>query len=160
MDGFVLPTLAQAVPPYDPLSLRQRLVEPVDKDLSFRRRRKLQKFYDNQNEHIESLLKPLESHVLDAEEEERKTTDKVRDNSRLREEPLDSKLSSLIWGPQIKWVIYLNIGVTFILAGVQLYAAISSLSLALFATAADVVFDPVRRASKPKMNCVKGKNIP
>lgn len=39
-------------------------------------------------------------------------------------------------------LIYANIFANFILAGLQLYAAVSSLSLSLFATAADSVFDP------------------
>lgn len=44
---------------------------------------------------------------------------------------------------QVKILIYANIVANFVLAGLQLYAAISSLSLSLFATAADSVFDPV-----------------
>lgn len=40
-------------------------------------------------------------------------------------------------------MIYANIYANFALAALQLYAAISSLSLSLFATAADSVFDPV-----------------
>lgn len=42
----------------------------------------------------------------------------------------------------MKALIYANIIANFFLAGLQLYAAISSLSLSFFATAADSVFDP------------------
>ena len=40
--------------------------------------------------------------------------------------------------------MYASIGANFVLAGLQLYAAVSSLSLSLFATMADSFFDPVR----------------
>jgi cation diffusion facilitator family transporter len=43
---------------------------------------------------------------------------------------------------QIKLLIYANIVANFALAGLQLYAAVSSGSLSLFATMSDSVFDP------------------
>ncbi|EPQ25971.1 uncharacterized protein PFL1_06426 [Pseudozyma flocculosa PF-1] len=109
----------------DPLLLRSRLVE----DHEIRRRhsgkgrgRKAEKmvrnFYSAQNEHINRLLKPMAKHGDDDAED--------RASSALK----------------VKVAVYGSIVANFVLAILQLYAAISSLSLSLFATAADSVFDP------------------
>ncbi|GJN94228.1 hypothetical protein Rhopal_007302-T1 [Rhodotorula paludigena] len=88
---------------HDPLLLRDRLQTPETLSDLRRRKNKSHAFYTRQNSHIDSLLKHLDEHVREAEEEE--------DASR-------------------------------ILAVLQLYAAISSLSLSIFGTAIDSVFDP------------------
>ncbi|KAK0521400.1 hypothetical protein OC834_006684 [Tilletia horrida] len=106
----------------DPLLLRHRLV--ADNDL--RRRggkgkktnNRINDFYNSQNLHIENLLKPMAKHASDGEDE--------RESAALK----------------VKIAIYASIIANFVLAALQLYAAISSLSLSLFATAADSVFDP------------------
>lgn len=81
--------------------------------------RKLQKFYEGQNENIERLLKPVDEHVRIAKEFE-------GDN-------------------QLRFKIAVNgsFVVNVILAGLQLYAAVSSGSLSLFTTMADALFDPM-----------------
>jgi len=106
----------------DPLLLRSRLVG--DNDLRRRGGKnkkadsKINDFYKSQNLHIENLLKPMATHARESEDE--------REGAALK----------------IKIAIYASIIANFVLAGLQLYAAISSLSLSLFATAADSVFDP------------------
>lgn len=107
----------------DPLLLRSRLVDETD----LRRRptkagrkakRDVASFYEAQNSHIQNLLKPLHEHSRDDEE--------AREDNALK----------------VKFAIYGSFAANCILAILQLYAAISSLSLSLFATAADSVFDP------------------
>ncbi|KAK0550010.1 hypothetical protein OC846_003844 [Tilletia horrida] len=107
----------------DPLLLRHRLV--ADNDLRRRggtkdkkKANRLNEFYTSQNSHIENLLKPMAKHASDDEDEKEGAALKV------------------------KIAIYASIIANFALAGLQLYAAVSSLSLSLFATAADSVFDP------------------
>lgn len=107
----------------DPLLLRSRV---VNADHELRRRgskgrrtdKRLRNYYERQNLHIENLLKPISKHASEKNDEDEAASKMVR---------------LLIW---------LNIVSNFALAGLQLYAAISSLSLSLFATAADSVFDP------------------
>jgi len=112
---------------HDPLNLRARLVEAnylesASKHFTFSRKKKqykeLQQFYDDQNEHIGNLLKPMQDHTAEANAAE--------DAARL-------KVKIAVWGSFV---------CNLALAGLQLYAAISSLSLSFFATAADSVFDP------------------
>ncbi|CAO1638221.1 unnamed protein product [Parajaminaea phylloscopi] len=106
----------------DPLLLRSRLVGETD----LRRRatggrkaeRNMKRFYEEQNEHIERLLKPIHAHGQD--------DDEARQDNALK----------------VKIAVYGSLAANCILAILQLYAAISSLSLSLFATAADSVFDP------------------
>lgn len=76
-------------------------------------------FYEDQNEHIDSLLKPLST--LSAE-----GVQDAEDNAF-----------------RVKLAVNVSFGLNCILACLQLYAAISSGSLALFATMVDSVFDPV-----------------
>ncbi|GAA5837742.1 hypothetical protein JCM11251_002311 [Rhodosporidiobolus azoricus] len=75
-------------------------------------------FYERQNSQIEGMLKSLDTHISEAEEEE------------------DANRTA------IKIAIYGSLICNCILAILQLYAAISSLSLSIFGTAIDSVFDP------------------
>lgn len=117
--GFLTPANEEA----DPLLLRSKV---VDTDQVLRRRpshsrkagKKVKMYYEKQNLLIENLLKPIAKHAAE-------------------DEDATEKASSMV-----QFLIYANIVANFVLAGLQLYAAISSLSLSLFATAADSVFDP------------------
>ncbi|KAI3330934.1 hypothetical protein F4824DRAFT_303984 [Ustulina deusta] len=75
-------------------------------------------FYRNQNETIERLLKTVEEHRTDARQE-------------AGEDHLRHQIA--VWGSFLANIV---------LSALQLYAAISSVSLSLFTTAADSVFDP------------------
>lgn len=83
------------------------------------RARKLEQFYETQNENIERLLKPVDDHVRDAKEEE--------------------------GANQLKYKIAVmgSFVANVLLAVLQLYAAASSQSLSLFTTMADSLFDPL-----------------
>lgn len=87
----------------------------IDADilLSRRKGKKLADFYEAQNEHIAGLLKPLAAHTADGEQDARDMAFKV------------------------KLAVNISFFANCCLAGLQLYSAISSLSLALFATAVD-----------------------
>lgn len=106
----------------DPLLLRSCLVGETD----LRRRgtggkkaeRNMKRFYEDQNEHIERLLKPIHAHGRDDQ---------------------DARLDNAL---KVKIAVYGSLAANCTLAILQLYAAISSLSLSLFATAADSIFDP------------------
>ncbi|RSH80995.1 uncharacterized protein EHS24_008427 [Apiotrichum porosum] len=105
----------------DPLLLRTKIKS--DDEIKGLRSRgkvhgKLAKFYDAQNGHIDNLLKPLAVHTAEAAQEE--------ENMALK----------------VKIAVNVSFAANIILAGVQLYAAISSMSLALFASTIDAVFDP------------------
>jgi hypothetical protein len=75
--------------------------------------KKIASFYTAQNDHIQDLLKPLSTLSAEAEQQ-------VLDNAF-----------------KVKLAVNLSFGFNIILAVVQLYAAISSLSLALFASCID-----------------------
>ncbi|RDW84729.1 putative metal tolerance protein 3 [Coleophoma cylindrospora] len=81
--------------------------------------RKLQHFYETQNENIERLLKPVEDHCADAKEE--------------------AGADHL----QFQIAVYGSFAANIALAALQLYGAISSGSLSLFTTMADAIFDPM-----------------
>ncbi|KXX78444.1 Metal tolerance protein 3 [Madurella mycetomatis] len=81
--------------------------------------RRLEGFYQAQNETIERLLKSVEEHRADARQEQ-------------GEDQL--KFQIAVWG---------SLAANIILTVLQLYAAISSGSLSLFTTMADAVFDPL-----------------
>ncbi|OAG01923.1 cation diffusion facilitator 1 [Paraphaeosphaeria sporulosa] len=83
------------------------------------RARKLEQFYEKQNENIERLLKPVDDHVRDAKEEEGANHLKYR------------------------IAVVGSFAANIILAVLQLYAAASSKSLSLFTTMADSLFDPL-----------------
>ncbi|KAJ2904670.1 uncharacterized protein MKZ38_007411 [Zalerion maritima] len=81
-------------------------------------KRKIHKFYTRQNELIDKLM--------GADDEERQG---VEETARV--------------APKIKFAVYASFGVNFCLFIIQMYAAISTGSLALFATAADAFMDLV-----------------
>ncbi|KAK3327555.1 cation efflux family-domain-containing protein [Cercophora scortea] len=81
--------------------------------------RRVQSFYQTQNETIERLLKTVEEHRAEARQEEGE--DHV-------------KFQIAVWGSLVANVV---------LTILQLYAAITSGSLSLFTTMADAVFDPM-----------------
>ena len=81
--------------------------------------RKLQKFYETQNENIERMLKPVADHRAEA-----------------RQEAGDDHLKFQI-------AVYGSFAANIALVGLQLYGAISSGSLSLFTTMADAIFDPL-----------------
>lgn len=81
--------------------------------------RRLEGFYQAQNETIERLLKSVEEHRADARQEQ-------------GEDQL--KFQIAVWG---------SLAANIILTVLQLYAAISSGSLSLFTTMADAIFDPL-----------------
>jgi cation diffusion facilitator family transporter len=81
--------------------------------------RKIQKFYENQNENIERMLKPVEDHRAEA-----------------RQEAGDDHLKFQI-------AVYGSFIANVVLAALQVYGAISSGSLSLFTTMADAIFDPM-----------------
>jgi cation diffusion facilitator family transporter len=81
--------------------------------------RKIQKFYEAQNENIERMLKPVEDHRAEA-----------------KQEAGDDHLKFQI-------AVYGSFIANILLAGLQLYGAISSGSLSLFTTMADAIFDPM-----------------
>lgn len=100
----------------DPLLLRDKIMSDAELEKLRTRRSKntkLAAFYEAQNEHIGNLLKPLAVHTTDAQQEEKEMALKV------------------------KIAVNLSFAANIILAGVQLYAAISSLSLSLFASCID-----------------------
>jgi divalent metal cation (Fe/Co/Zn/Cd) transporter len=81
--------------------------------------RKLQGFYEHQNENIQRMLKPVEEHVRAA-----------------RELNADNRLKYRI-------AVYGSFAANIILSVVQVYGAVSSGSLSLFTTMADAIFDPM-----------------
>ncbi|KAH6626396.1 cation efflux family-domain-containing protein [Chaetomium sp. MPI-SDFR-AT-0129] len=81
--------------------------------------RRLEGFYQAQNETIERLLKSVDEHCADARQEQ-------------GDDHLKFKIA--IWG---------SLAANIILTALQLYAAISSGSLSLFTTMADAIFDPL-----------------
>ena len=81
--------------------------------------RKIQKFYEDQNGKIERMLKPVEEHCAEAKQEA--GADHLK----------------------FQIAVYGSFAANIILAGLQLYGAVSSGSLSLFTTMADSVFDPL-----------------
>ncbi|KAK0444066.1 CDF-like metal transporter [Armillaria borealis] len=107
----------------DPFRLRAALRDPDDvaalrRRWNPRKQRHIGKFYETQNEKIDAMLKTMESHAQEGEE--------------------GTKENAL----KVKIAVYASFIANCILSILQLYAAISSLSLSFFATAADSVFDP------------------
>ncbi|KAF5369345.1 hypothetical protein D9758_002501 [Tetrapyrgos nigripes] len=116
-----IPTITSDVD--DPYSLRSKIqdanqIAELRKRGSNKNKRHVGKFYEQQNEKIELLLKSIESHAQEGQDETQENSLKV------------------------KIAIRASFIANCILAVLQLYAAISSLSLSFFATAADSVFDP------------------
>ena len=97
-----------------------------------RRRRKggkkIANFYTEQNDHIDNLLKSMSAHTEEA--------------------AANAESSSL----QVKIAINVSFGANIVLAIVQLYAAISSGSLALFASCIDAVCESTMTLRKAVLN--------
>ncbi|KAJ7155897.1 CDF-like metal transporter [Mycena crocata] len=103
----------------DPFHFKGALKTPAEID-ELRRRKKgkrLAAYHRNQNTLIESLLKPMVEHTEDAR--------------------VDEAAARL----PVKIAVYASLIANFCLCVLQLYAAISSLSLSLLATGIDAVFD-------------------
>lgn len=81
--------------------------------------RKLQKFYETQNENIERMLKPVEDHRAEAKDEA--GADHLK----------------------FQIAVYGSFVANLVLAALQIYGAVSSGSLSLFTTMADAIFDPM-----------------
>ena len=92
---------------------------PITLNKQATKAKKLQGFYESQNENIERLLKPVHEHVQSARE-------------------IDG-------GNQLKYKIAVHgsFAANVLLAGLQLYGAVTSGSLSLFTTMADALFDPL-----------------
>lgn len=84
-----------------------------------RKAKRLQTFYQNQNETIERWLRPVDEHVRLAEEFDG-----------------ENKL-------KYKIAVQGSFAANLLLAALQIYAAVSSGSLSLFTTMADAIFDPL-----------------
>lgn len=92
---------------------------PIKLNHKARQARKLQQFYKGQNESIQRLLKPVDEHVRAAKE--------FNGENQLK----------------FKIAVHGSFFANVLLAGLQLYGAISSGSLSLFTTMADAFFDPM-----------------
>ena len=92
---------------------------PVTVNQEARKARKIQGFYESQNENIERLLKPVEEHRREA-----------------RAEHGANHLKFQI-------AVHGSFAANIVLAVLQVYGAISSGSLSLFTTMADALFDPL-----------------
>lgn len=92
---------------------------PITLSKDAHKARKIQSFYESQNENINRLLKPVDDHRADAKQEQG-----------------DNHLKFQI-------AVYGSFAANVVLAGLQMYGAISSGSLSLFTTMADAIFDPL-----------------
>jgi cation diffusion facilitator family transporter len=92
---------------------------PISLNKKARNAKKLEEFYEAQNENIERLLKPVDDHRRAAKEE--------GDANQLK----------------YKIAVVGSFVANVLLAVLQLYAAVSSRSLSLFTTMADSLFDPL-----------------
>lgn len=101
------------------VKMMELMRKPGDKGKQALTTRKLQGFYETQNENIERMLKPVEEHVRAARE-------------------LNSENSL-----KYKIAVYASFAANIILCVVQVYGAASSGSLSLFTTMADAIFDPM-----------------
>ncbi|EFZ02383.2 cation efflux family protein [Metarhizium robertsii ARSEF 23] len=103
-------------------TFRSAKLEDIDKEVASRytkkNRKKIKSFYSNQNELIDQYLGVGDEEQLAAEEERRMR-------------------------PKIRFAVYASFFVNLCLFIIQLYAAISTGSLSLFATAADAFMDLV-----------------
>ncbi|THW80980.1 cation diffusion facilitator 1 [Aureobasidium pullulans] len=99
-------------------SAKDRLCAPVAQTKDAVQSRKIRGFYEGQNEAIERMLKSVEEHRREAKEE--------------------AGADHL----QYKIAVYGSFAANVVLAGLQLYGAISSGSLSLFTSMSDALFDP------------------
>ncbi|KAI9048906.1 hypothetical protein LZ554_006759 [Drepanopeziza brunnea f. sp. 'monogermtubi'] len=92
---------------------------PIKFNGDAKKARKIQQFYENQNENIQRMLKPVEDHRAEAQQE--------------------------AGDDHLQWqiAVYGSFVANIFLAGLQLYAAVSSGSLSLITTMADSIFDPM-----------------
>ncbi|KAH8666963.1 cation efflux family-domain-containing protein [Xylariales sp. PMI_506] len=134
-------SLASTANPEDPLDIaRLRREDVSEKQMKIEypnaNKRKMKAFYTRQNELIDQYLGSNDEERVSGEE-----SDRV--------------------GPKIKFAVNASFTVNFCLFVIQLYAAITTGSLSLFATAADAFMDLVsscvmlitsRMASKPKLH--------
>jgi hypothetical protein len=97
----------------------KRTCQPLSSGKDKVKSHKIIKFYENQNENIERLLKPVDDHVRDAKEQE--GADAL----------------------QYKIAVNGSFAANIILAILQVYGATASGSLSLFTTMADSIFDPL-----------------
>lgn len=121
-----LPTTTPATIELSMTSKLARYMRPLGQ--SANKARRLEGFYQAQNETIERLLKSVDEHRAAARQE-------------LGEDHL--KFQIAVWGSLLANIV---------LAVLQLYAAISSGSLSLFTTMADAVFDPLSNLTLILMN--------
>ncbi|KAL1302690.1 hypothetical protein AAFC00_003053 [Neodothiora populina] len=102
--------------------------------------KRLQGFYETQNENIERLLKPVDDHRREAKEE--------------------AGAEQL----QFKIAVHGSFAANVVLAALQLYGAIASGSLSLFTTCADALFDPLSNITlilcNRAVNRVDGRKFP
>ncbi|KAI5227542.1 cation diffusion facilitator 1 [Aureobasidium subglaciale] len=96
-----------------------RLCAPIAQTKDAVQSRRVRGFYEGQNDAIERMLKPVDDHRREAKEE--------------------AGADHL----QYKIAVYGSFAANILLAGLQLYGAISSGSLSLFTTMADAIFDPL-----------------
>jgi cation diffusion facilitator family transporter len=99
--------------------IRANCCGPVRLSKKSRIARKLKGFYEAQNENIMMMLKPVDDHRAEAKQAEG-----------------DNQL-------KYKIAVYGSFIANVILAGLQMYGAISSGSLSLITTMADAIFDPL-----------------
>ena len=92
---------------------------PITTNKAAGKARRLQTFYETQNENIERWLKPVEEHVSDAK--------KLEGDNHLK----------------FKIAVHGSFAANLILAALQIYGAASSGSLSLFTTMVDAIFDPL-----------------
>jgi len=113
---------------------------PFAENIESLKAKKLQNFYQAQNENIERMLKPVDEHVRQAREE--------------------------LGADQLKFKIAVNgsFAANLILAGLQIYGAVASGSLSLFTTMADAIFDPLSNVtlmvSNKAVNSVDPRRFP
>lgn len=98
----------------------KRICLPVSAGKELAKSHKIIAFYENQNDKIERLLKPVDDHVREAKEEQ--GADAL----------------------QYKIAVNGSFAANILLAILQVYGAVSSGSLSLFTTMADAIFDPLR----------------
>ena len=101
------------------ISRRNSLVGTLNLTKDAAKARKVGEFYEEQNEKISRLLKPVDEHRREAKE--------LNESNALR----------------YKVAVHASFAANVCLAILQLYGAISSKSLSLFTTMADALFDPL-----------------
>ncbi|KAI9094672.1 hypothetical protein DFS34DRAFT_643379 [Phlyctochytrium arcticum] len=133
LETFIPPTSPTA----DPLSLASRVISN-EHLTDLRRRNKSEKrvaaFYQDQNDEIKRLLSPLDQQGGDFGDDGVERTEDEEEAIKRAKGFKRFRLALAINGSLIANIF---------LSGLQLYAAISSGSMSLFATMADSIFDPL-----------------